>query len=96
MRPHCAAVVLLSLTLLVACSEVSESLADETWAQEAEEVVALLADAYDIADPYETARFFTAGGTLDMTIWGYGVAMNYRPWPIPGHPAAPHTGEVSS
>jgi hypothetical protein len=36
--------------------------------------VALLADADDIADPYQTARFFTAGGSLDLTIWGEGVA----------------------
>lgn len=74
MRRYTAAGVLLSLSLTVACTEAAESTVDETWAQEAEEVVALLADAYDRGDPYQAARFYTAGGTLDMTAWGYGVA----------------------
>ena len=59
--------------ILGACTQDSEPVVDDTWAQEAEEVVALLADAYDVADPYQAARFFTAGGTLDLTIWGYPV-----------------------
>lgn len=62
-----------AVLLMAGCSDASEATADETWAAEAEAVVALLADAYDVADPYQTARFFTAGGTLDLTIWGYGV-----------------------
>ncbi len=74
MRRRTFAVMSVALLLTAACSEGSEATADEEWAQEAEDVVALLANAYDIADPYQTARFFTAGGTLDMTIWGYGVA----------------------
>ncbi len=45
-----------------------------TWASEADEVVAALTEAYDVEDAYQTARFFSAGGTLDLTIWGQGVA----------------------
>ncbi|MDJ0497987.1 MAG: hypothetical protein QNJ89_09160 [Acidimicrobiia bacterium] len=71
-RPTFAA-FLVALLLAAACTSTTEATVDETWAAEAENVVALLADAYDIADPYQTARFFTAGGTLDLTIWGYGV-----------------------
>lgn len=40
------------------------------WAAEADQVVAEMADAYDRADPYGTARFYSAGGTLDLGIGG--------------------------
>ncbi len=74
MRRHTAVAVLTGMVVLSACAQDSEPVVDDTWAHEAEEVVALLADAYDVADPYQAARFFTAGGTLDLTIWGYPVA----------------------
>ena len=63
----------MALTLVTSCGEAAP-VEDNAWGSEAEEVVALLADAYDVADPYEMARFFSAGGTLDLTIWGQGVA----------------------
>ena len=44
------------------------------WAAEADEVVAALTEAYDAEDSYQTARFYSAGGTLDLTIWRQGVA----------------------
>ena len=74
MRQRVAAAVSAVLLIVAACGDASEASADGEWAQEAEAVVALLADTYDIADPYQTARFFTAGGTLDLTVWGLGVA----------------------
>lgn len=74
MRRFTAAAVLTGTMILGACTQDSGPVVDDTWAQEAEEVVALLADAYDVADPYQMARFFSAGGTLDLTIWGQGVA----------------------
>src|SRR6056297_2401860 len=33
-----------------------------------------LTAAYDARDPFARARFYTAGGTLDLTEWGGGVA----------------------
>jgi hypothetical protein len=51
-----------------------EGSGEESWAGEVDEVVSLLVDAYDLADAYQMARFFSAGGTLDLTIWGRGVA----------------------
>jgi hypothetical protein len=74
MGRHTVAAVWVALLLAVACGGESEATVNGTWAEEAEATVALLADAYDLADPYQTARFFTAGGTLDMTVWGLGVA----------------------
>ena len=68
------ALVLVALVVAVACSDASENAGDEVWAAEAEAVVALLADAYDRADAYQSARFYTAGGTLDFTVWDRGVA----------------------
>jgi hypothetical protein len=38
------------------------------WASEADAVVAEMAEAYDAADAYSTARFYSAGGTLDLGI----------------------------
>ena len=74
MRRHAVTVVAVALLLAGACGDASEAAEDETWAEEAEAVVALLAEAYDTTDPYQTARFFTAGGTLDLTAWDLGVA----------------------
>ena len=45
-----------------------------SWAAGAETVAELLSDTYNSSDPYEMARFFTFGGTLDLTVWGLGVA----------------------
>lgn len=73
MRRRAVMAALVTLTLLASCGE-SAPVDDNLWGSQAEEVVALLADAYDISDPYEMARFFSAGGTLDLTIWGQGVA----------------------
>lgn len=44
------------------------------WAAGAETVAELLSDTYNSSDTYEMARFFTSGGTLDLTVWGLGVA----------------------
>ena len=67
---------LVAVSLLFGCSSGLQTAQpeEESWGQEADTLVALLVDAYDVADPYQTARFFTAGGTLDLTIWGRGVA----------------------
>jgi hypothetical protein len=61
-----------ALTCLSACGQDHD--AGDPWAREADDLVALLADAYDAADPYRTARFYTAGGTLDLSAFGRGVA----------------------
>ena len=45
-----------------------------SWASEADDVVMALTDAYDAEDSDQTARFYSAGGTLDLTIWRQGVA----------------------
>jgi hypothetical protein len=47
---------------------------DSDWALEVDTVVEVLANSYDVADAYETARFFSAGGSLDLTTFGLGVA----------------------
>ncbi len=73
MRRVGAALVLVAV-VMAGCGGESEGDTDATWAREAEEVVALLAAAYDAEDAYQTARFFSAGGTLDLTIWREGVA----------------------
>ena len=68
-----AAAVAAALMVSTGCGVASET-SDRTWAAEAEGVIGLLAESYDLADPYQTGRFFTAGGTLDMSVWGLGVA----------------------
>jgi hypothetical protein len=73
MRRRAVIAALVALTLPASCGE-SAPVEDNPWGSQAEEVVALLADAYDVADPYQMARFFSAGGTLDLSIWGRGVA----------------------
>ena len=60
--------VIMSALLATSCGD------PEPWAAEVDEVVASLADAYDTEDPYGLARFFSAGGTLDLSIWDRGVA----------------------
>ncbi|MCP3976982.1 MAG: hypothetical protein GY720_21045 [bacterium] len=72
MRRRAAMAALVALILLPSCGEPEP--AETPWGSQAEEVVALLADAYDVSDPYELARFFSAGGTLDLTVWGQGIA----------------------
>lgn len=54
--------------LAAACGE------PEPWATDVDQVVDSLADAYDTEDEYQLARFFSAGGTLDLSIWDRGVA----------------------
>ncbi|MDJ0924125.1 MAG: hypothetical protein QNJ77_06140 [Acidimicrobiia bacterium] len=73
MRRPAVIAVLVALSLGAACSDASES-SPEDWATEADDLIAQLADAYDIADAYQTARFFTAGGSLDLAVWGEEVA----------------------
>lgn len=60
--------------LSVACGGSSPERGDPTWAGEVDLVVADLTEAYDTEDLYQTARFFSAGGTLDMSVWGLGVS----------------------
>jgi hypothetical protein len=72
MRRRGAIAALTALALLASCGDSAP--VEDPWGSQAEEVVALLADAYDIADPYQVARFFSAGGTLDLSIWGRGIA----------------------
>lgn len=67
------AAVTLAVSLVAACGSGSPD-AERAWADRADEVVRLLADAYDATDPYQTARFFGAGGSLDLTAFGGGVA----------------------
>lgn len=74
MRRRIIAAAFLALLPAAACSPDAINEPDETWAQEAEDVVAVLADAYDRDDAYQAARFYSAGGTLDGTAWGLGVA----------------------
>ena len=66
--------VLWALVAAAACGGPSPEQEMATWAAEADEVVAELTGAYDAEDSYQTARFYSAGGTLDLTIWGHGVA----------------------
>lgn len=65
-----------ALALVVACGVQDPPSADgePAWAIEVDAVVAELAAAYDRQDIYETARFFSAGGTLDLSTWSGGVA----------------------
>lgn len=60
---------LLMVALVAACTS------PEPWASEAEAVVQQLEAAYDQSDPLEVARFFTAGGSLDLAVWGRDVAV---------------------
>ncbi len=46
----------------------------EPWAEQVDVVVASLESAYDAEDAYALARFFSAGGTLDLMIWERGIA----------------------
>lgn len=55
------------------CTPVADHDPDASWAEDAEAVVTLLEDAYETSDPYQIARFFTAGGTLDLSVWALGV-----------------------
>lgn len=65
-----AAAVLVALLAVVACS----SGPDHDSSRRIDSVVDTLADVYDSHDPYAQARFYSAGGTLDLTEWGAGVA----------------------
>ncbi len=67
------ATIVVAVGLASCATPTADPGADVPWAAEVEEVVSVLEAAYDAADPYETARFFTAGGTLDLTVWGLGV-----------------------
>jgi hypothetical protein len=60
--------------VIACCGGAPVRTADSEWGAEVDDVVAALAAAYDTADPFETARFFSGGGTLDLTIWRLGVA----------------------
>jgi hypothetical protein len=72
MRRVAIAISLIAALLMASCA----TSGDENWARQADDVIATLADAYDLEDSYQTARFFSAGGTLDLShIWGgLGVA----------------------
>lgn len=64
--------VLAVVVLASACGSESRNSASGSggWAAAADDVVAQMTDAYDRADPYSTARFYSAGGTLDLGIGG--------------------------
>ena len=47
---------------------------DGTGARQVDTVIESLTAAYEDHDPYAEARFYSAGGTLDLTEWGGGVA----------------------
>jgi hypothetical protein len=70
---RCAAVaVLVALVLLPGCDDAAQT--TDSWGGQAEDVTVALVNAYDVADPYQTARFFSAGGTLSLGTWGGGIA----------------------
>ncbi len=69
-----ATTVAVAVGLSSCATPAADPMAGALWAAEAEVVASLLEAAYDTGDPYEMARFFTAGGTLDLTAWGLGLA----------------------
>jgi hypothetical protein len=52
--------VLVALVLLPGCDDAAQT--TDSWGGQGEDVTLALVNAYDVADPYQTARFFSAWG----------------------------------